>query len=90
MSQLFEAIMVICFGISWPANIVKSYKARTAKGKSMLFLFLVLIGYFFGIASKFISGTINYVMIFYIINSIMVTADIILSFRNLALDRAAK
>ena len=87
MPQLLEALMIISFGISWPTNIVKSYKARTAKGKSLLFLIFVLIGYYFGIAAKIIGSNINYVLVFYIINSIMVKADIYLYFRNRGLDR---
>jgi len=88
MPQLLETLMIILFGISWPANIVKSYKARTARGKSILFLFLVLTGYFCGIAAKVVSGSVNYVLVFYIINSVMVTLDILLYFRNRALDMA--
>ena len=87
MPQLLESFMVILFGISWPANIFKSYKARTAQGKSLLFLVLILIGYYFGIASKITGKNINYVLVFYIINSIMVKADIFLYFRNRAFDR---
>lgn len=30
-AQLFEAGMLVCFGFSWPINVVKAYKARTAK-----------------------------------------------------------
>ena len=31
MSSIFETIMLICFGLSWPINVMKAYKARTAK-----------------------------------------------------------
>ena len=65
MSQFFEALMVICFGISWPMNIIKSLKTRTAKGKSLLFLLFILVGYVFGISAKLISGNISYVFFFY-------------------------
>ena len=37
MSDLLEALMIICFGLSWPISIRKSYTARTAKGKSLFF-----------------------------------------------------
>lgn len=87
MSQIFEALMVICFGFSWPISIVKSYRAKTAKGKSIVFMILILIGYLFGIASKLISDTITYVLVFYVINSVMVSADIALYFRNRAIDK---
>ena len=87
MSQLFEALMIIFFGFSWPTNIIKSYRSRTAKGKSLLFLILVFIGYCFGVTGKLISGNITYVLFFYILNTIMVFIDILLYFRNTALDK---
>jgi hypothetical protein len=87
MSELLEACMVICFGISWPLSIVKSYKARTARGKSLLFMLFVLVGYGFGIAAKLIAENLTYVFIFYVLNFIMVTTDILLYFRNSLLDR---
>ncbi len=90
MSEFLEALMVIAFGISWPMNIVKSVRARTAKGKSFLFLIFIWIGYVAGIASKLISGNITYVFFFYVLNLLMVSADIILYFRNRRLDRLAE
>ena len=38
MSEILEIIMILCFGASWPFNVYKSYRARTAKGKSLLFV----------------------------------------------------
>ncbi len=87
MSQLFEAVMVICFGISWPLSIAKSIKSKTAKGKSLLFISFIEIGYAFGIVSKLISDNVTYVLVFYIINFIMVAVDIALYFRNSKLDK---
>ena len=87
MPEILEALMIILFGISWPTNIIKSYRSRTAKGKSLPFSILIFTGYCFGIASKIWGGSINYVCIFYVINSIMVFVDILLYFRNSALDR---
>ena len=87
MAQLLEALMVISFGISWPANIYKSYKARTARGKSLPFLIFVLFGYCCGIAAKIAENSINFVCVFYIINSVMVAIDMLLYFRNYFLDR---
>ncbi|NLK39292.1 MAG: hypothetical protein GX303_03450 [Clostridiales bacterium] len=86
-ASLFEAMMVVSFGISWPMSIIRSYKGRTAKGKSPLFLFFIFFGYICGIAAKLIANSINYVLIFYILNLIMVAVDIILYFRNRAIDR---
>jgi hypothetical protein len=88
MAQILEAMMVISFGISWPSSIIKSYTARTAKGKSLIFLLFVLVGYLFGIISKFISGNITYVVIFYMINFVMVSIDLCVYFRNMRIDAA--
>lgn len=94
MAEILEVIMIICFGASWPFNVIKSYKARTAKGKSLWFLCLIIFGYIAGIASKFLNeaymadfSTKWYVLFFYFLNLIMVTADLILYFRNKKLDR---
>ena len=84
---LCETIMIICFGFSWPANIMKSVRSRTAKGKSLPFLLLVEVGYIFGITGKIISHTWNLATVFYLINFAMVLADICLYFRNAKLDR---
>ena len=29
MAEIFEIIMIVSFGASWPMNVIKSYKART-------------------------------------------------------------
>lgn len=84
---LCETIMIICFGLSWPANIMKSIRSRTAKGKSLPFLCLIEIGYVFGITGKIITHTYNLATIFYFINFFMVLTDIMLYFRNARLDR---
>ena len=85
--HVLEAGMLVCFGISWPFNIAKSLRSRTAKGKSVIYEILVVVGYFFGLAAKIILGDVNYVMIFYIVDILMVTTDIFLTFRNRRLDR---
>ena len=43
MAQIFETIMLVCFGLSWPFNITKSLRARTAKGKSVMFEIVIII-----------------------------------------------
>jgi len=88
MSQLFEAFMVICFGISWPLSIMKSYKSRTTKGKSIFFILFILAGYGFGIVSKLLGTHITYVFVFYVLNFIMVFIDVCLYVRNSKLDKA--
>jgi hypothetical protein len=88
VSELFEAMMVICFGISWPLSILKSWKSRTTKGKSLLFLFFIFFGYACGILSKLVGHNITYVFIFYVLNFVMVGTDIFLYFRNKRLEMA--
>lgn len=87
MNEILEAAMVICFGLSWPMSIYKSITARTAKGKSIIFLCLIFIGYICGIAAKLLAENVTYVLIFYVINLIMVGADIALYLRNRKLDK---
>ena len=89
MGQLFEVLMLVCFGISWPFNISKSWKSRTAKGKSLVFELCVVVGYLCGIAGKFVSGNVTYVVAVYVLDVSMVTIDIILTLRNMALDKMA-
>ncbi len=87
MGQFLEMLMVLCFGASWPFSVVKSYRSGTAKGKSLLFISLIWIGYVFGMAGKIITHNITYVFVFYIVNLIMVSCDIALYFRNRRLDK---
>ena len=45
LAQFFEMCMIVCFGISWPISVVKSYRSKTAKGKSGIFSLFVWVGY---------------------------------------------
>lgn len=85
--EIFEAVMVICFGLSWPMSVYKSWTSRTAKGKSLTFEIFIWLGYVSGILGKLVSGHITYVFIFYLLNIVMVSADILLYIRNTRLDR---
>ena len=96
LHELLEIIMIVSFGASWPMNVMKSYKARTAKGKSLGFLCLIEFGYVAGIASKLINESYMaaftskwYVLFFYVLNFIMVGTDLFLYFRNKKLDAIA-
>lgn len=79
--------MLVCLGVSWPFNIAKSLRSRTAKGKSVIYEILVVVGYLFGLTAKFILGDMNYVVVFYIIDILMVATDLGLTLRNRRLDR---
>ena len=96
MAEILEIVMILSFGASWPMNVMKSYKARTAKGKSIAFLCLIFFGYIAGIASKFSNEAYMaafaekwYVLFFYFLNLIMVGIDILLYIRNKHLDKKA-
>ena len=87
--SVFEIIMLCCFGAAWPASIYRSYKARTAKGKSMLFMVVILIGYVAGMLHK-IYYSYDFVIYLYAANFGMVFADLMLWLRNRKIDRAAE
>lgn len=88
MKDFLEALMLICFGFSWPVSLVKSFKARTAKSTSLLFLMLILIGYAVGIAAKFVEKNISYVLVVYFFNFFVVFLNLIVYFRNRKIDKA--
>lgn len=88
MSSILETIMLICFGLSWPINVIKAYKARTAKATSLPFILLIVTGYIAGICAKLVSGQpLNYVFVVYLINLAIVSLNIVVYFRNVALDK---
>jgi hypothetical protein len=87
MGSILETVMLLCFGFSWPLNVIKAYKAKTAKGTSLPFVLLIITGYIAGISAKIISGQINYVLIAYILNLAIVSLNIIVYFRNVSLDK---
>ena len=97
MAEIFEILMIGSFGASWPFNVMKSWKARTTKGKSLLFLLLIFFGYIAGITSKIITFSITddikwiawVAFSFYIFNLLMVGTDLVLYYRNSLLDKKA-
>lgn len=95
MAEFLEILMIVSFGASWPMNVIKSYKTRTTKGKSLAFLCLIFFGYIAGITSKLVNEAYMaafaekwYVLFFYVLNFLMVGADICLYIRNYKLDKA--
>ena len=87
MGSIFETIMLVCFGLSWPLNVIKAYKSGTAKGISLPFIFLIILGYVAGITAKLVTNQINYVLIVYLINLAIVSMNVVVYFRNVALDK---
>ena len=94
LAEICETVMIICFGLSWPLSVYKSWKSRTAKGKSLQFEIFIWAGYIFGIVKNFIkfaNGGTGFIFFlgwaFYFFNFIMITIDMILYFRNTKLDK---
>lgn len=90
MAEVLEAIMLVCFGLSWPMNAYKSFKAQTAVGSSWQFMALITLGYVAGIAAKFAAGSLNWVLFIYIINIVCVGANWLVYARNCRLDAKRK
>ena len=88
LTDILEAAMLICFGLSWPTNALKAYHAKTAAGTSWQFLALITVGYFAGIAAKFCSGTLSWVLLVYFLNLVFLAVNWVVYFRNRSLDRA--
>ncbi len=85
--SVFEAVMLLCFGLAWPLSIIKSIKSKSTKGKSLFFLIVVLIGYASGITHKIIYST-DLVLILYILNFLLVATDIVLYSINLKREKS--
>ncbi len=90
MSSMLEATMLICFGLSWPINTMKAYRARSAKNMSLPFILLIIFGYVAGIGAKLLLNQMNYVLVVYFINLAVVTLNLMVYFRNKRLDETAK
>lgn len=94
LHELLEIIMIVSFGASWPMNVLKSYRARTTKGKSLSFLCMIEFGYVAGIVGKLMNPIYMadfaskwYVLFFYVLNFVMVATDLCLYVRNARLDK---
>ena len=79
--KIFEILMLVCFGFAWPTSIYKSITSKSVEGKSVLFLYIILAGYTFGIINKIINSP-DYVIALYAINFIMVFTDLMLYYKN--------
>ena len=86
MTNFLEAAMLICFGLSLPLSLIKNIKAKTAKNMSLQFTLLIITGYIAGISAKIISHNINYVLIIYLLNLVIVSANIVVYYINKGYD----
>ncbi len=81
LAEIFESLMLVCFGTSWPFAILKTWRTKRSEGKSLVFLVLVFIGYLSGIAAKVIAFGVWHlpaVTALYALNALMVAFDLVL------------
>ena len=95
MSEIMEILMLVSFGFSWPVNLIKALRTRSAKGISVTFYYLILFGYVAGIVSKltnesYMAGISSkwYVLAMYVLNLCVVLCNIIVYYRNKRLDES--
>lgn len=81
--SIFEAVMLLCFGLAWPFSIYKSWETRENGSKSFLFLAALLIGYGAGIIHKVLHN-FDGIIFLYIINAAMVSIEIVFFICNRA------
>jgi len=75
----FEALMLICFGVSWPISIAKALRTKKVEGKSPLFMAIICLGYLSGIVHKLLYA-FDWVIALYTLNLLMVATDLSLYF----------
>ena len=80
--SIFEIIMLVCFGLSWPISITKALKTKKVEGKSPVFMIAICIGYLSGILHKVIYA-LDWVVVLYAINFAMVAVDLFLYYHYL-------
>ncbi len=86
MSQMLETVMLICFGISWPISLTKNIRSKTAVGTSPVFMSMIIFGYLAGITAKIMANGATYVLVAYVLNLLMVLANLFVYFHNKKLD----
>ena len=80
IDSMLEAGMMVCWGISWPVQALKTYKTKKAESKSIFFIWLITTGYIFGIIYKALFHY-DYVIYLYLLNLIFVVIDMLLYYR---------
>ena len=84
--SIFEVVMLLCFGAAWPISIYKSYTSKAVSGKSVLFLYVIMLGYVSGIINKLLYN-LDWVVFLYALNLVMVFTDAMLYHRNVKLSK---
>jgi hypothetical protein len=78
--SIFEALMLICFGLSGPVSIIKTLRTKTVSGKSPLFIGIIILGYTFGLTHKLLYSR-DWVIYLYVYNLVVVSLDLVLYYR---------
>ncbi len=84
-ASIFEGLMILCFGVSWPVAVWKTLKTKNVSGISIFFLWFVFFGYVSGVMFKLVeavgNGYVNPVIILYLFNLVLVGTEVILFYR---------
>ncbi len=93
--QVLEAGMLVCFGVSWPVDILKTLTTRRTEGKSVAFMTLIFLGYLFGLGAKLVraagAGWVpEAVTALYAVNAVLIAVDIAVTLRFRRLARLAE
>lgn len=86
VGQVFEAGMLMAFGISWPVDVMKTLRTKRTEGKSVAFMSLVFCGYILGMCGKLAraigSGeAIEWITALYVFNAAIIAIDIAVTLR---------
>lgn len=87
MAEIFEAVMLICFGLSWPISLIKNIRLKSAKTMNISFTLFIILGYLAGIAAKLVMGQFTYVLAIYVFNLVVVSGNVAVYFINKKYDR---
>ena len=86
VGQMFEAGMLVAFGVSWPVDVMKTLRTRRTEGKSLAFMSLVLAGYLLGLGGKLARAAgpgeqVEWITALYVFNAIIIFVDIAVTVR---------
>jgi len=86
LAQWLEALMLICFGVAWPMNLISMLRCQRVQGKGLTFTTIIWCGYLAGATAKLAlwTGTdapLSPVFWLYMFNSVTVGLNAWLYFR---------
>ena len=74
--SIYELFFFVFIACAWPVSIVRMLRSKSTKGKSLIFICVILLGYALGIVHKVIYDP-DAVIIVYFLNFLLVLTDII-------------